>query len=470
MNAALSVKSHFSLKGSILDPSKIGALAKDAGYDAVAIVDRMSVNGLVDLTKSCKSAGVKPIIGCQVDVYDDPSFKQTKIEAKAAEKPNVFWCPKLYAKNENGMKAIIHLLARANLEDYFYYTPRTGLKEIIEIMETGDVILLTGDAYGLFSHSRCDDIAAQIFGACSGSDLFIEIVPIDSPLYKKTNKRALRFAAVSGCSTVATMPVLYASDEEADSLDVANAIASQNTMESPFRAIPHKRDYSFKPISELKDKLESFLIEIGESSMIAQDMIDMAEFIANECQYEWKEMPVSLPQMAANETQALIDLITAGWNERLKSPILGYQPTDLKPYKDRLRYELSVLRKMKFERYFLLVSDIVCWAKDNQIYVGPGRGSCFLPGHRVILDKSLVTKPIELMKTGDTVIAHDGSIQTVIATLEFEVDEDILELEFDNGVNIKCTKDHKFFTKNRGWVEAEDLTEDDEFDDVSGQA
>ena len=82
------------------------------------------------------------------------------------------------------------------------------------------------------------------------------------------------------------------------------------------------------------------------------------------------------------------------------------------------------------------------------------------------MDKSGLTEAIEQLKIGDKVLAHDGSTQEVIATLQFDRDEEIMELEFSNGVRIECTKDHKFFTKNRGWVVAEELSDADEFDDV----
>lgn len=377
MTAALSIRTHFSVKESILDPIDIGQLALDNGYDAVAIVDNMNINAMVDLTKSCKKVGIKPIIGCRIAVYDDPSLKQTKADAKVSEAPNAFWMPKLYAKNEAGMKSIIKLLARANEDDYFYYTPRTGLKELIEVVEGGDVALLTGDAYGLFSHNRYATIADKLFSACNGLDCFIEITPINTPLYDKTNKRAYSYAVPRSIDMVATTPFLYKVDDDADSLDVMNAVISQKAMGSVMRGKQSVRTHSFKPIESLVSDVDYLSKRVGMYGNHCCEMVENIQKVADLCVYEWKELPVSLPVMAPNEMQALIDQVKKGWKERLMKPVMGYQPSkaDLVVYNERLKYELGVLQKMGFEGYFLLVSDIVCWAKENNINVGCGRGS-----------------------------------------------------------------------------------------------
>ena len=377
MSATLSVRTHFSIKEGILDPLKIGQLAKDHGYNSVAIVDNMNINGLVDLTKSCKKAGVKPIIGCRLAVYDDPSYKQTKAEAKVSTTPNALWMPKVYAKNEAGMKGIIQLLSRANQIDYFYYTPRTGLDELLELVSTGNVTLLTGDLYGLFSHKQYADIARKIIAACCGSDLYIEIAPIDTPLFDNINKTAYNFAVDNWQQMVATTPFLYETDDDAESMDVMNAVISLKAMSSQMRSKAFIRTQSFKPELALESDLSLLADRVGIDTIHCINMMNNVQEIAAKCVYEWKELPVSLPVMAVDETAALVALIKQGWKERLFTPILGFQPkpADLPIYKERLEYELSVLRKMGFERYFLLVADIVQWSKKEGIVIGAGRGS-----------------------------------------------------------------------------------------------
>lgn len=372
MNSILSVRTHFSIKESIVDPSDIGQLAKEAGYDALGIVDTMSINGLVDVSKSCKKAGVKPIIGCRLAIYDDPSLKQTKAEAKVSEDPNVCWYATVYVKNEEGMKSLIKTLSRANEEDYFYYTPRTGLNELIALLKPGNLLFTTGDFNGLFSHKRYADIANKILSEIDPLNALFELVPIDTPLYEKSNKRALDYSVGHpDVGVIAAKPVFYAKDEDADSLDVLNGVISNTPIDNIFFKKPYIRSSSLINANTLIDDCESRF-----GATLATEISANIERVTSECIYEWDEMPMSLPKMAPDEMAELISLVKKGWAERLTKPVLGHQPTDLAPYKDRLSYELSVLKKMGFEGYFLLVSDIIRWSKENDIKVGPGRGSC----------------------------------------------------------------------------------------------
>jgi intein/homing endonuclease len=101
--------------------------------------------------------------------------------------------------------------------------------------------------------------------------------------------------------------------------------------------------------------------------------------------------------------------------------------------------------------------------KDEQL-CSIGRG-CFLPDTRIKMSNGLYS-PICFVKIGDMVIDAYGNKQRVYDTLRFDVDEELIELEFENSKVIRCTKDHKFLTLNRGWVSANDLNENDEIAEV----
>jgi intein/homing endonuclease len=92
--------------------------------------------------------------------------------------------------------------------------------------------------------------------------------------------------------------------------------------------------------------------------------------------------------------------------------------------------------------------------------VGPARG-CFLPGSTVILSDGS-SKNIEEINVGDSVISHDGTYNLVSNCLTYSVDEELVELEFEDGRTIRCTKDHEIFTNNRGWIAASEITEEDD--------
>jgi DNA polymerase III alpha subunit len=132
-------------------------------------------------------------------------------------------------------------------------------------------------------------------------------------------------------------------------------------------------------------------------------------------------------------------------------------------YIDRLKQELSDVKHLKFAKYFLTEKKIIDVTKDK-LLIGNGRG-CFVPGTRVKMANGVFT-PIEKVKVGESIIDAYGKEQTVLNCLEYNCSEEILELEFENGKTVRCTKDHEFLTGNRGWVKAEDLTEEDDIKSI----
>src|SRR5206468_12287756 len=114
---------------------------------------------------------------------------------------------------------------------------------------------------------------------------------------------------------------------------------------------------------------------------LTREAVENMGYLAQRCTYEFKKLPPALPIMAGtskdDEWAKLKELCIAGFKRRLQQPVLAYQPdkAQLPAYLERLRYELDVLKSMGFAGYFLLVSEIVNWAKDHDIIVGPGRGS-----------------------------------------------------------------------------------------------
>lgn len=128
-------------------------------------------------------------------------------------------------------------------------------------------------------------------------------------------------------------------------------------------------------------------------------------------------------------------------------------------YIDRLRLELQTIRDLDFSAYFLTMKRIMTLAKDNML-CAPGRG-CFTPEMRVLMFDGLYTT-IDMIGAGEFVIDAYGNRQCVEQVYEYQVDEELIVLELDDGNIIRCTKDHKILTKNRGWIEAQYLDVADE--------
>ena len=464
INHALSVRSDHSIGESIMQIDMLVERAKALGFKSIALVDTMSISAMVPFTNKCKKEGIKPVVGCTLRVYDDPTYRKPSKASGEKERKNPFYQLKVYVKNDNGLRSLMKLLSRGGSAEYFYYHSRVGLEDV---MQLEDVIVTTGDLFNVFHHPRHMDIINMLMGKF---ETYIEYCPVDTPLFDTLNAKALAAAKhLSTAYTIVGYPFMYGEADDADTLDVLRAITSNGKMDSRTLHVPFTRDWCFDEPKMLVERAVHMGQRIGMDRADVKRLLTNMNLVVDGCEYEFKKLEPCLPKMAEDEFLKLVTECKAGWHIRFAQPVLGHQPKpeEMPTYKARLAYELGVLQKLKFANYFLVVQDIVNWSKANGVIVGPGRGSCFLPGHHVVCDKSGVTKAIEDFSVGDTVLAHDGSTQEVIATLEFDRDEEIIELEFSNGIKIECTKDHKFFTRNRGWVIAEELCGEDEFDDVS---
>lgn len=375
---ALACRSHFSIGEALLTPGELIEQAKTLGYKSVALTDTMSVSGMVDLTRQALEAGIKPIVGARIRVVDHPT--QKKVAKGEVEPEQNQWFAKVYVKNAAGMAALIALLSKGFSEEYFYYVPRVGVEDLIFALRSGGLIVSTGDLFNLFHHPRYHEILQQLAGAAGTSDTLVELNLIDTPLFATLNEYALIAARTLGLSTILTRPVLYAGRDDADTLDVLTAITGNQKMSAPRRHVPFVRDFALEPPMSFAKRAARARAAIEQVSPgITADAFKQAlanmQALVDQIEYVWEKQPVSLPQMAANEFAQLTLLCKQGFAQRLKNPVLGYQPDNLKPYIERLQYELGVLKNMGFERYFLVVRDLTHWSKQAGIMVGPGRGS-----------------------------------------------------------------------------------------------
>ena len=159
--------------------------------------------------------------------------------------------------------------------------------------------------------------------------------------------------------------------------------------------------------------------------------------------------------------------------QKLKQKLDRYKQTGevemteekVKEYVDRLNYELEVICDKKVLDYFLVNWEILRDYRSHGYDVGVGRG-CFVPNSRVKMGDDNY-KNIQDIKIGEIVIDALGNKRNVINTLQYDVNEELVELVFDNGVKIKCTQEHEFLTKNREWVKAIALDINDDVCDLN---
>ncbi|RLC40225.1 MAG: DNA polymerase III subunit alpha [Candidatus Nealsonbacteria bacterium] len=357
----LHVHSHYSLLDGLPKIEEILDYVKAKGMDSVALTDHGVLYGAVEFYKKAQKAGIKPIIG--VEMY-------MAFESMHQKRPNIDdkrYHLVLLVKNEEGYRNLVKLITQAHLEG-FYYKPR--IDEALLEQHASGLIGLSGCLQGkipqLILAKKIPEAEklAQKYQAIFGKDNFyLEIQDHPNiPEQKIVNKALIEISKKYNIPLVATNDVHYLKPEDAQAQDILMLINTGAKPDDPERLTMKADDFSMRPPQKM---IESFK-EIPEA-------IENTQKIVESCNFNFELGKTKLPHFETPNgkppDEYLKELCYQGL-EKHKSQI-----KDLKKAKERLEYELSVIRQTGFASYFLIVQDFVRWAKENRIVVGPGRGS-----------------------------------------------------------------------------------------------
>lgn len=386
-HSILAARTDFSIGESLLTTEELVDLAVENKQTVCAMTDTMSVTGMIDFTTRAKKKGIKPIIGCRLRLVDNAAWRPGPGEKKK-HMPQAHYLT-AYVLTEEGMKAIYRLLSLANSDTNFYYEPKLSYsdlyKELGDLKE-GHLAFNLNDAQGIFCRPDWPRIAETIQNTAGAEYTFASIIAIDTPVYGRLNMIA-REAIDNGLARpLVTRPALYG-PEGADAHEVLGAIANNNKITDGWHKSIFSRDLDVvdtKELAELTVKAVKH-VKARDTAGVFRNMLawamaglDNTQVLADMVKYEWSTQPVSLPVMAPDEIAAVKQECASGWKARFSDQVFGHKPTahELQTlYLSRLKYELSVLERLNFSGYFLLVQEVVRYAKDNGILVGPGRGS-----------------------------------------------------------------------------------------------
>ncbi|QNH71624.1 DNA polymerase III alpha subunit [Rhizobium phage V1VFA-S] len=383
MHSVLAARTDFSVGESILTTKLLIKNAVDVGAKAVAMTDTMSITGMIDFTNKAKAEKLKPIIGVRLRLVDNPTWRPGKDEKKK-DMPRAYFLT-LYALKEAGMKAIFRLLTLANSDDRFYYESKLGFGDLtneLRSIDNGDVAIVLGDAHSILEHPNADSLIKGLRILCD--HVYAPLIPIDTPYYGRLNELALKQVVGNSILPIVVRPAFYGQGE-ADTQEIMTAISENHKVTDGWFRSRHNRDMHVMGNSELVGEMKkavAHLVKRGNDPTATalkfkEGLFNTAMLVAA-VEYEWKKAEVSLPVMAPNEFAAVVEECKKGWKTRFDKPIFGHQPDAkelVEVYKPRLAYELETLKRLNFSGYFLLVQDVVQFAKTNGIMVGPGRGS-----------------------------------------------------------------------------------------------
>ncbi len=355
----LHIHSEFSLLDGANRIKDLPVRAKELGMDAMAITDHGVMYGAIDFYKACKKEGIKPIIGCEVYVAPRSRFdKEPNIDNKYNHLI-------ILAKNNQGYKNLSKLVSLGFTEGY-YYKPRIDL-EILEKYHEG-LIVLSGCLAGSVNqallngnYEKAEEIALwhkRVFG----EDYYIEIQNNGIKEQVLANQRLIELARKLDIPLVATNDAHYLKKEDAYNHEVLLCIQTGKRMSDADRMRFDTDELYVKSPEEMIEYFRAF-----------PDAIENTVKIAEKCNVEFEFGHTILPNYdVPPEYPTHFDFFRKLCDDGIKK---RYGENPSKEILDRAEYEISVIKKMGYVDYFLIVWDFIHYAKTHGISVGPGRGS-----------------------------------------------------------------------------------------------
>ena len=357
----LHLHTEFSLLDGACRIKKLVERVKDLGQEAVAITDHGVMYGVIDFYRACKAAGIKPIIGCEVYVAPRGRTRFQKVHEFDAESRHLV----LLCRNEEGYRNLSYMVSQAFLEG-FYIKPRIDMDLLRE--HCGGLIAcsacLGGELPKLLLAGEYDQAKAvalemrELFGE---DGYYLELQDHGIAAQQQVNAGLMRLHEETGIPLIATNDAHYLRREDAETQDILMCIQMGKTLDDPGR---------------MKFETQEFYVK-SEEEMAAlfpncPEALENTAKIAELCNVEFEFGKYHLPHFQLPEGYTDGD---AYFEKLCMDGFARRYPDGPEEYLKQLRYEMSMIRKMGFVDYFLIVSDFIAFAKGNGIPVGPGRGS-----------------------------------------------------------------------------------------------
>ena len=356
--AHLHVHNEYSQLDGLGTGEQYAERAKQMGYKYLALTNHGNIDGLIRFQKACQKNDIIPILGCELYVIE-------KIEDQ--EKSKLRGHLNVHVKSQKGFDNLCRMLTFAHTEG-FYYKPRVDYKTILENHEG-----LCFSTACLISFLRVLPNGKKFFSDlydCVGDDLYCEIMPHRIKQQPGWNKKVIRVAKRYGLKVYATNDCHYIKRTDAIAQEVSLAIARKATWSDKSRFKFSLRTFHLKSWVEMMRGL----MEFGQYKReYLTNTLEVAEKCAG---YTIPKRDIDLPAIPEipskqwKEKKFLWNLCVDGYKKKF-----GKSITNDETYLQRLEEEYELITKKNFQRYFLMVWELINWCKENSILVGPGRGS-----------------------------------------------------------------------------------------------
>ncbi len=354
----LHTHTEYSLLDGEASIKRLVARIKELGMESCAITDHGTMYGVVDFYRECRANGIKPIIGCEV--YVAPNSRFDKVYGVDNKYSHLI----LLAENSTGYRNLIYLVSMGFIDGY-YYKPRVD-KELLRSHSEGIIALsacLAGEIPKALSngdYAGARKAASEYIDIFGRDNFFIELQDHGLAEQKRIIPDLIRLSKELGVGTAATNDIHYLTDKDAFYQDVLMCIQMEKTIDDSDRMRFETNEFYVKS----EEQMRALFDNIPEA-------IDNTVRIAERCDVDFDFSTRHLPKFevpgGGDAFAYLSSLCFEGLENRYK------EPSD--ELRQRLEYELGVIRNMGFIDYFLIVRDFIHFAKTHGVSVGPGRGS-----------------------------------------------------------------------------------------------
>ena len=354
---------HVHTEYSLLDGSnkikEYVARVKELGMDSAAITDHGVMFGVIDFYREAKAAGINPILGCEV--YLAPNSRFDRESGRGEDR---YYHLVLLAENNTGYNNLMKIVSKGFV-DGFYYKPRIDM-EILEEYHEGIIALsacLAGEVQRYLNRGMYEEakkVALKYEKVLGKGNFFLELQDHGIPEQKTVNQQLLRMSRETGIELVATNDIHYTYAEDEASHDILLCIQTGKKLDDEDRMRYEGGQYYVKSPGEMEELFP-----------YAKEALENTHKIAVRCHVELEFGVTKLPKYDVPDGYTAWDYLNKLCYDGLEQCYGGLNDT----LKERLDYELNVIREMGYVDYFLIVWDFIKYARDHGIMVGPGRGS-----------------------------------------------------------------------------------------------
>src|SRR3989338_3064654 len=368
--AHLHVHSHYSLLDGLAKIDQLIARAKELGMDAIALTDHGTLYGAIEVYKKAKKAGIKPIIGCEIYIAarrmtdKDPTLDQRRFHLT------------VLAKNTEGYHNLIKLVTLAHLKG-FYYKPRLD-HETLAAHATGLIALsgcLSGEiprAIRTNQKERAEELIRKYQEIFGKDNFYLELgAHPNIPEQLTVNRELLELSKKTGAPVVATNDIHYCRTEDAEAQDILVSVQTGARFEDENRLTMKQDNFSLRSADEMFEVFKDNPEALENTARIA-DMVDIKIELGE------NQIPPFITPTGYTQETYLEKLCLKGIHERYgitEDTLTNSSDPAISVIRERYQYEYAVIKTTGFTSYFLVVQDFVNWAREQNIIVGPGRGS-----------------------------------------------------------------------------------------------